>query len=658
VAIILDFSRLLKSVAGVPRHHRRDFQIYVTKIRFSWKLNSDIILLKALCAKIRRVIGGKPMKYYRTLVRVSAVSLVMIMLMLMMASCVSQGPQPEDDPKITALENELRESFPLTDGSTSTRPLDDAFRNAIFGEDHSEAVHTTTYDSFENLINGKCDVIFSVPISEEQQARAEGMGVELEQYAISKEAFVFVINAKNPVSSISRDELRDIYSGKITNWKDLGGDDAEIIAFQRNPDSGSQNYMLTFMEGRKLTDAPETMRPGTMGALMDAVATFDGAEYSIGYSYYAYAANMYGTGNELKFVAVDGVYPDDTTIGNDTYPLISRNYAILRKDSPESARRLVEWILSEKGQSVVSENGYFSLTGNTSETAYVLGTGPERPSEAYSPDRYYQADTLEGNGVIRDGQIRYLKNKDAEKKINELLFGAGELGYVWIFNGYLAISFEKTVNEGPVPSYERFERKLIDLRTGETVEELSDLFWKGTDFFRHIHEDTFNLFGKEIDYYDEVQVSDIMWFCAPDDFSKLCDLRYFIPARPYDMADLWEDGVEITERHCRIEGNTGKETERGIVCSFGPESALGESDIERINAFVESYVLSDENYAEILIRFREGFSEYYENADEASPSIFRVIAVPAEDLLIIKAEAPMLYAVDIRFDLKTLMPAE
>ena len=106
------------------------------------------------------------MKSFRRLVRISAVSLVA--LMLMMSSCVDQQPVTEGDPNITALENELRESFPLTDGSTSTRPLDDAFRNAIFGEDHPEAVHTTTYDSFENLINGKCDVIFSVPISEEQ----------------------------------------------------------------------------------------------------------------------------------------------------------------------------------------------------------------------------------------------------------------------------------------------------------------------------------------------------------------------------------------------------------------------------------------------------------------------------------------------------------
>ncbi len=261
----------------------------------------------------------------------------------------------------------LRENFPRIDGSTSLIPLEAGVRAAIFGKSFDEAqkdvVHSTTWGSFKNLLGGDADIIFSTPISAEQQKMADEAGVKLEQVPVVKEAFVFVVNAKNPVDALSQQQIKDIYSGKITNWKQVGGSDEPIVAYQRNTDSGSQNYMIDFMGETPLMEAPTELRPGSMSGLMDVIAPNDGSLGSIGYSVYAYAADMYGTGDNIKFIKVDGAAPTKETIISGEYPLSSYNYAIFRADEPEegAVRRLAEWMTSYDGQLAAAKAGYATV---------------------------------------------------------------------------------------------------------------------------------------------------------------------------------------------------------------------------------------------------------------------------------------------------------
>ena len=261
----------------------------------------------------------------------------------------------------------LRENFPRIDGSTSLIPLEAGIRAAIFGKSFDEAqkdvVHTTTWGSFKRLLSGDADIIFSTPISDEQQKMADEAGIKLEQVPVVKEAFVFAVNAKNPVDALTRQQIKDIYSGKITNWKQVGGSDEPIIAYQRNTDSGSQNYMIDFMGETPLMDAPTELRPGSMSGLMDVIAPNDGSLGSIGYSVYAYAADMYGTGDNIKFIKVDGAAPTKETIISGEYPLSSYNYAIFRADAPEdgAVRRLAEWMTSYDGQLAAAKAGYATV---------------------------------------------------------------------------------------------------------------------------------------------------------------------------------------------------------------------------------------------------------------------------------------------------------
>ena len=300
---------------------------------------------------------------------------VLLALALLLCGCEPQQEeisQPESssvvsEPEVSEEIAFLRENFPRIDGSTSLIPLEAGIRAAIFGKSIEQAekdvAHTTTWGSFKRLLSGDADMIFSTPISAEQQKMADEAGIKLEQVPVVKEAFVFVVNAKNPVDALSQQQIKDIYSGKITNWKQVGGSDEPIIAYQRNTDSGSQNYMIDFMGETPLMDAPTELRPGSMGGLMDVIAPNDGSLGSIGYSVYAYAADMYGTGDNIKFIKVDGAAPTKETIISGEYPLGSYNYAIFRADEPEegAVRRLAEWVTSYDGQLAAAKAGYATV---------------------------------------------------------------------------------------------------------------------------------------------------------------------------------------------------------------------------------------------------------------------------------------------------------
>lgn len=136
--------------------------------------------------------------------------------------------------------------YPLTDGSTSTTNLDIAVRRAIWGGERTTA-HTKTYRSLVRLADGVVELIFSTPLSEEQQKMLANKDFAYTAEPVAGEGFVFVVNKDNPVTSLTVDQLRGIYSGQITNWREVGGEDAPIVAYQRNSDSGSQNYMRSFM---------------------------------------------------------------------------------------------------------------------------------------------------------------------------------------------------------------------------------------------------------------------------------------------------------------------------------------------------------------------------------------------------------------------------
>jgi len=271
-------------------------------------------------------------------------------------------PSPTNNPGFT------RQDFTKQlDGSTATIPLTEAAAAELLGINSEEVKkvihHNTTHFAYERLIKKEADIIFVTEPSEGELALAKESKVEIEVIPVVKDAFVFLMNKKNTVDSLTVKQIQDIYSGKLTNWNQVGGKDGRILAYQRPVNSGSQTLMLSkVMKGIPMVTPEKQMEPAGMGDLIEVVAGYDNSEFALGYSVYYYANSMY-TRDTVKLIGVDGVKPEPATIKSDKYPLTSAYYAVIRKNEPEGtfARKLLKWILSDEGQKLSEKAGYIPL---------------------------------------------------------------------------------------------------------------------------------------------------------------------------------------------------------------------------------------------------------------------------------------------------------
>ncbi len=208
--------------------------------------------------------------------------------------------------------------------------------------DDSAMKYQNTIRGFDAVVDGSVDLFFTAHPSEEQMNTAKEKGVELEIVPVGLEAFVFFVNKNNPVDGLTADQIRKIYRGKITNWKEVGGPDKAINPLTRIKGSGSQTMMDKFMEN---DIHPSKNVFSILGA-------------SIGYSFRYYLSGMVAD-NNVKMLAIDGVFPDSENIKNGSYPLTANFYVVYRKDNTnENVKKLVDWLLSEEGKRMIEACGY------------------------------------------------------------------------------------------------------------------------------------------------------------------------------------------------------------------------------------------------------------------------------------------------------------
>lgn len=279
-------------------------------------------------------------------------------LALLLALCLLGGFALGECPRFSL------EEYPHVDGSTSMLPLSRALMMASTGVSAQEAElrisHSKTTLSFYALVSGEADLLLVARPAQEAFDYAEDMGVELEMRPIGVDALVFLTSDKNPVDSLTQQQAVGIYTGAITNWKEVGGADAEIVAYQRNETSGSQVMMENVvMDGQLMTDAPKEYRPSEMGALVDEVASYRNSADAIGYSVYYYVTEMY-LREGVKLLAIDGVAPSNETIASGEYPYTQYNYAVIRKDEREDspARQLFDFLTTPEGKALMAAQGY------------------------------------------------------------------------------------------------------------------------------------------------------------------------------------------------------------------------------------------------------------------------------------------------------------
>jgi len=265
------------------------------------------------------------------------------------------------------------DQMPILDGSTATIPITAELYRQFFDytDDQVQANHvvwhSTTHQAYLNLIDktpreGNVPtslILVSRPSDEEKQYAAE-RGVELDMKPVSLDGFVFITHKDNPVDSLTPEQIRGIYTGKITNWNQVGGPDLAIRAYQREANSGSQTAMEHLvMKGEPMMDPINAKVAMDMGGLVDAVAEYNNGPASIGYTYYYYINNLYRNDN-IKVIRIDGIAPTNDNLISGTYPYTSGAVAVIRADEPAGspARTLRDWLVSPAGQDVVAMAGY------------------------------------------------------------------------------------------------------------------------------------------------------------------------------------------------------------------------------------------------------------------------------------------------------------
>ena len=270
----------------------------------------------------------------------------------------------KDDSSVVLSEEEL----PRLESSVSAKPL----ANAIVvdftqNKNLSETVLDYSADDkgYEKLLNGQVDILIATEPSNEVLSLVQASGAELDMQLIAKEGFVFYVNSKNPVDSLEVSEIQQIYTGRISNWSQVGGKDEDIMPFQRVEGSTDQRQMTSkVMKSLTLMSPPMyNFRDKVYGNINDVVATYDNSENAIGYSL-SYQANiMYDsddtTSDPIKFLKINNFEPNYDNIKNESYPFITNYYLVkLKNNNNEYIDAFTQAVFSDRGKRIIKEAGY------------------------------------------------------------------------------------------------------------------------------------------------------------------------------------------------------------------------------------------------------------------------------------------------------------
>lgn len=259
----------------------------------------------------------------------------------------------------------LDNNLPVLDGATALYPMYAAFVKATYPKKEydvfkSEVMVTKTTQAYKNIINGSADIIFAAGPSKHQLQLAKQQGVELKLTPIGREAFVFFVNSRNPVENLSLSEIQRIYSGEITNWSEVGGNNNSIRAFQRPADSGSQTALEKLMADKPLMTPPMEDVVAGMGGIISETSNYRNYRNSLGYSFRFFSTEMVKDG-AIRHLKVNNIFPSKESIRSGEYPITAEFYAVTAGSNNPNIEPFIKWILSDQGQNIIEKTGYVPI---------------------------------------------------------------------------------------------------------------------------------------------------------------------------------------------------------------------------------------------------------------------------------------------------------
>ena len=270
--------------------------------------------------------------------------LASLMAVFALASCAG-GSGNADTPKDSASDKVISGTV-TTDGSTSMQKVIGALGEAFEGEYSGT---TFTYNptgsgsGITAVSEGRCDIgLSSRALKDEEKAQG------LEETVLAYDGIAIVVSPDNPVKELTLEQIADIYTGKVTNWKDVGGNDAGIVVIGREAGSGTRDGF------ESITNTKDSCKyRQELGSTGDVIATVAGNPGAIGY------ASLAAVKDTVKALVVNGVTPSEETVKDGSY-VVQRPFVLVTKEGKalsDTAQKFFDYVTSADASQIISDAG-------------------------------------------------------------------------------------------------------------------------------------------------------------------------------------------------------------------------------------------------------------------------------------------------------------
>lgn len=244
----------------------------------------------------------------------------------------------------------------VVNGSTTVLPISQSAAEAFMAENKDVKISVSgggSSNGIKGLIDGTCDIANASRFMKVSEAKLSvEKGFHPVPFAVAIDAIVPIVNPSNKVNNLTIDQLQAIYTGKITNWKEVGGEDKPIVVVGRDTSSGTYEvWEEKILRKEKVT--PKAQVVASSGAVLQTVGK---NKYAIGYDGIGYADDK-----SVKMLTVNGVKADAKAARSGKYP-VSRYLYVFTKGWPTGdILDFVNFMQSDEGQKIVAKQGFVPL---------------------------------------------------------------------------------------------------------------------------------------------------------------------------------------------------------------------------------------------------------------------------------------------------------
>lgn len=275
--------------------------------------------------------------------------------MLILASCSS------NEQKTDSTESKKAKITITVKGSDTVLPVGQKTAENFMSSDSTTIISMVGGGSgvgISALLDGTTDIAMaSRELKTEELLKFQDKKIDVKQSIIAYDALSVIVNKENTVKQLTREQLEDIFTGKITNWKEVGGEDMNIVVYTRESSSGTYEFFKEHVMEKK-NYASNSLSVSSNGAIVQSVGQTKGAISYVGLAYVDNSINALAVSSDQGKTYV---LPSLQAVKDKTYPISRPLYFFYSSASVNTVQPYVDYVLSAEGQAIVSEVGYIPV---------------------------------------------------------------------------------------------------------------------------------------------------------------------------------------------------------------------------------------------------------------------------------------------------------